>query len=408
MSMKFTWNCGGQNNFNFLRVLFAIAVIFSHSNPLLFGIKHLDPVGTLLHEQHDQQGDHAIDLGHMAVYGFFVLSGFLISMSWHRGPNLGNYLGKRIRRIYPGFLVALLLTVLVFGPLGSPDYSSYFKGLSYHLLGWTANLLNLTENWEQFPFTETLQSVPYPHVLNGSIWTIRYEFLCYLLVAALGFTAQRFAQQVSRRTMRIALAAFFGLVYVLYVGRLYGHFGLWNHLDDHMLTSWLVGQSDNVPRLFVYFVAGMCCYAFRGRIRFTFPWLAVSAVGLVFSSLVPELLPLTLPVFGPYMLLALAFAPWLKLSRFGTKRDLSYGIYLYAFPIQQLLVLYGGTYLNQWTAFLAALPFTLCLAWLSWHFVEQPALRRNKLAAAIEAGQAVASFPCPEVQRISQTAGAPA
>ena len=383
-----TWNCAGKNNFNFLRVVLAVVVIFSHVG--LLNLRYRDPVGVFLQNQHDQPHDHPIDSGHMAVYGFFVVSGFLISMSWRKGRKLADYLRKRVTRIYPGFLMAMLLTVLVFGPLGSDDLRSYWSGLSHHLLGRTADTLNLTESWDQPPFTATLKSVPFPHLVNGSIWTIRYEFLCYLLVAVLGVAAEAMARHVSTRTMRAALVALFVLVYGLYVGRLHGRFGRWDHLNDHLLTQWVLGGAENIPRLFVYFIAGMCCYAFRDRLRFNFPLVAASGIVLVVSSFVPELLPLTLPVFGPYLLLALVFAPWLKLSRFGTKSDLSYGIYLYAFPVQQLLGFYCGAYLNHWTAFLAALPPTVVLAWLSWHFVEKPALRRKESAAYIAASQSVA------------------
>ncbi len=384
------WNCQGKNNFNFLRVVFAIAVMFSHARPLLLGPYFLDPIGMLLSKQVDQRDDHPIDSGHLAVYGFYILSGFLITMSWCRGRAMWPFLRKRIARIYPGFFAAMLMTLLVFAPLGSINLPSYWAGLASHWVVWVFNTLNLTENWEMPPFSETLTTVPFPHVVNGSIWTIRYEFLCYLMAAGLGVAANVASRHISVWTMRVALVILFALVYGLYVGQFLGRFARWNRLDEHPLVHYVSGGIDQIPRLFVYFIAGMCCYAFRKHIRFNLTLVFGAGVSLLASAFVAGLLPFTLPILGTYLLLALAFIPAGKLSQFGTANDLSYGIYLYAFPVQQLIGFYCGAHLNHWTAFLTALPPTLGLAWLSWQWVEQPWLRGNKLSSRIAASQAVA------------------
>ena len=362
------------NNFNVLRLVLAIAVIFSHSTELLLGPTHLDPVASALHNQFDQIGDHPVDSGHLAVYGFFVISGYLISMSFARSRSIGSYLKKRVLRIYPGFLVASLLCVVLFGPLGTANPHGYWVSLAHHPIGPTFAALKLDADFNAPPFVNTLTTVPFPRVINGSFWTIRYEFMCYLMVVALGVIAPALFRRFPA-ARRAAPLAFFLLFYVFYVGNIYGYFLGWTGLLNHALVAKLLPFYLNIPRLFLYFIIGMCFYAYRRWVPYNTPLLLLALVVLVVSALRPPLLPLTLPIFGSYALLAIAFAPWLRLSRIGTKHDLSYGIYLYACPIQQLLVYYAGRRLTPTTEFLAALPITVLFAWLSWTLVEHPALR---------------------------------
>ncbi len=368
------WHAQGANHFHLLRLLLAVVVIYSHARPLLLGLDHLEFVGTILHDQKDQADDHAIDCGHMAVYAFFVVSGFLISMSWSRTGNLVGFLRKRVLRIYPAFVASMACSALLFAPLGTGNASAYWAELGRHLLPILGDTLNLTAHWQAPPYTQTLVANPYPFVVNGSIWTIRYEFQCYLLVACLGVVGSWLHQRIPRSFYRAAPVGLFLCIYTLYIGRLHGHFGRWDALEQNPYTAWLFRGGNNIPRLFVYFAAGMSFYAYRRRLWFNTPALLAAILLLAASAAVPGALPCTLPVLGPYLLMAVMFAPWLKFHRFGTQQDFSYGVYLYGFPIQQLLVMHFGSHLTPATEMLAALPLTFGCAWLSWHLIEKPAL----------------------------------
>jgi peptidoglycan/LPS O-acetylase OafA/YrhL len=158
-----------DNNFNFLRLLFAIVVIFSHSPQLVDGNRHREPLTRLFPST--SGGDLALDC-------FFILSGFLIMQSWDRKPILLEFLKKRVLRIYPGFIVASLISVLIVGPLGANAelYFAHFNFLSF-LMG----LIFLQA--PNVPPTFVGQFHP---VLNGPLYTIAYEFRCYLLVTIFG------------------------------------------------------------------------------------------------------------------------------------------------------------------------------------------------------------------------------
>ena len=337
---------GRENNFDFLRFLLAVFVLFYHCYPLFYGLsaRNHGPVETLA------------DLcGGIAVPFFFVLSGFLVTRSWLKDPKLGDFLQKRILRIYPGFLVAALFCAVVVGPLGAADASIYWH--QFQPIKFTRWALVLVGPYIPVIFIH----LPMSTGVNGSFWTLRYEFYCYLFVAAIGLL------RVYR--WRVVLAAVFAILFVLREAQtLSGHVFFPNR-EVH-----LFGNLNSWSSLIVYFLAGMLFYLYRDNIPFSrtlfFVCLGLLAVCGGFQKI-----DLVLPVCGSYALLYFAFTRRLRLQHFARFGDFSYGLYLYAFPIQQLLVLYFGRHLNILTLFLSAFALTFCLAVLSWHLVEKLCLR---------------------------------
>ena len=107
----------------------------------------------------------------------------------------------------------------------------------------------------------------------------------------------------------------------------------------------------------------------------------VACIGLI-ASVPLNAFILLFPLFGSYLVIYLAFAPWLKpfpAARYG---DLSYGLYIYGWPIEQAIVWLNGGAMSWWTLFAIALPVTAIFAFLSWHLVEKRALRFKPRAAA--------------------------
>lgn len=332
-----------ENNFNFLRLVFATLVILGHSFELKDGDRHRE----LLYRVFGVGS-----LGGFAVSGFFALSGYLIVKSWMRDPSSRDFFVKRVLRIYPGFLVASIVSIFVVGPLGA-DVHQYFAHLSMRSVAGNSVFL-------MSPVVPAVfQGQPHPE-LNGSMWTIAYEFRCYLLVALLGVC------MVLRRiwpwlllTGGVLLAATLPLTVAL---------------PTFKPARLLLGNPTMMFPLLACFSAGGCYYLLRDRVTFDKRW-AVGALGLMIAGMFNErTLPVALSVFGSYALFTFAFIPIPALKRFQTTSDISYGVYLYAWPVQKLLLWYLPD-LNPWTLFFLATGGAYSAGYVSWHLVERRFLR---------------------------------
>jgi peptidoglycan/LPS O-acetylase OafA/YrhL len=291
------------------------------------------------------------------VAGFFILSEFLIAKSWVQSSSLREYLRRRVLRIYPGFLAASAFCALVVGPLAADRPSDYWRDFSPSRF--TQKALTLKD----VAMPPVFGTNPGHHV-NGSLWTIRYEFVCYLGVAALGLAG------ALRRP---------ALVFLVFLGCASLHL-LWSYygfpfpgeryvLIDHQLRRCVFFASN--------FLAGMLFYLYRDQIAYSFSLFAFSLLGLAAFVALPGLhcLPLAISVLGGYSFFYLGFLPVPRLQGFAQRGDLSYGTYLYAYPIQQLTVYYLGPGLHPLALFLIATPLALIFAAMSWTFVEKPFIR---------------------------------
>ena len=351
-------NAPRANNLDFLRLFFASLVIWSHSYPLLRGeVDASEPVSRLTHGQTTG--------GALAVAFFFIISGFLIMQSWFSSRSMGNFARKRILRLYPGFIVVSAFCAYVVAPLGGASWGELLRVFSLPRFLMNQALLYLPAEGGAFSRN------PMPGALNGSAWTIKYEFWCYGIVAVLGLLGV-----VRRRALVLGLFALSLVVYTLQTNQVIS-----GSLPFENGRTWfLFGDFSLYGRFVPLFLAGSVFFLFREVIPFS-PWLAAfCAAGLVAGTVLGQLNPL-LPILGTYLVFFAGFAPLAggRLRDFGRRGDLSYGVYLYAFPVQQLLIHYlQPDRLTPFTLFLAALPPTFALAALSWRFVESPFLRRKK------------------------------
>ncbi len=342
-------NPGRANNFDFLRLVLAILVIFSHSYPLLRGDNTTEPFIRLSGGQ--------LTGGGLAVAGFFILSGYLITKSWFQSARLGDYLRRRVLRIYPGFLATAAFCALVVGPVAADRPLDYWRDFS----PWQFTKMALTLKGVAVP--PVFGTIPL-HAVNGSLWTIRIEFVCYIGVAALGLAG-------ALRRPALVFLAFLGCI------SLYGlllHHGFQIRGDQY---AWFDARLGLLLSLISCFLAGMLFYLYRDRITYSASLFAASVLGLAVLAALPGLkcLPLAIPVLGGYTFFYLGFLPVRRLQGFARRGDLSYGTYLYAFPIQQLTLFYLGTGLHPLALFLIATPLTAILATMSWTFVEKPFMR---------------------------------
>jgi len=336
----------GANNFDVLRFVLASLVILSHSFPLLHGDNRREPLSRLTGGQ--------TDLGTLAVDGFFLISGFLISRSWLRSAGTADYLKKRILRIYPGFLVAAAFGAFAVGPLLAVRPSAYWSRFSAVTFGRSALAL-------QAVYPRVFGALPYPS-LNGSLWTVGYEFECYLAVILLG----RLGFWRSRSGPAVGLALAVGL----YAAQ--AHWPGPGQAAPFGRGPW--------PRFAATFLAGVWFQSERERLPRSSGLFVAALWGLVVLAAVPEWRGFApaVPVLGGYMLFYLASLPTPWSRRRARRADISYGLYLYAFPVQQLLVRYlGADRLTPLGLFALAYPAALVMAVLSWRLVEAPCLRRK-------------------------------
>ena len=179
------------------------------------------------------------DFGTLAVNGFFAISGFLITRSCLLTDNAARYFKKRLARIVPGFMLASLLGIFVFGPLGADDAAAFLGQINVR--GTLVRVLSL----HQSSLSETFQHNPMRGMLDGTLWTIKYEFDCYVCVAILWVFGLLRRGPVT--ALLIALTAGLALQRI----------GVFTPpAIDHGVPAILVSSPANWPRLFSFFFAG--------------------------------------------------------------------------------------------------------------------------------------------------------
>jgi len=320
-----------NNALNFVRLVLAGLVIASHTWP----IGGFGPDPTL--------GD--LTLGSWAVAGFFAISGYLITGS-RMNLSLRDYAQRRGLRIYPGFWVCLVVVAFVFAPMAAWRAGVPFELSSAVHFAWS----NSSAVLSQMRIGGELARLPYANVWNGSLWTLQVELGCYLLMGlALCSTWAR------RHLTWTAAGSLLVLTMFNVANAQWGYGGL--VIDFLKFAS--------------YFAAGSLLWSVGDRIRVNGWWVAGSVFALASCT--------ALSVVGqwgvvPLAYLVLAFGAWCPV-RWGVHRDLSYGVYIYAFPVQQVLVMTGVRRLGAAPFMVAALALALPLAWVSWALVERPALR---------------------------------
>ena len=334
---------GRANLFDFLRCALAVLVIYSHSHALLAGNDETEPLYRWTRGQ--------LTGGGLAVDSFFIISGYLITQSWVRSRGLGDFLLKRVLRVYPAFIVAVALGVLVVAPLSSG------LSLSIDAGDWLLGTLDL----RGYTPANTFPDNPLPNAVNGSLWSVAYEFWCYLGIALLGTCALLRHRRLISAFLLLAIA-----VSIVFVA--------WDLNPGGKVLGVIFGAPSCWARLLPYYLAGTTFYLWRDRTPMSWTLAGIS-VAVLFAGplLAPWGVALTCPLALTYLLLFLALRPIPGLVGWAKRGDFSYGLYLYAFPVQQLLVMWRPA-MQPLELFSLALPLTLLCAFVSWHLIEKPFL----------------------------------
>jgi peptidoglycan/LPS O-acetylase OafA/YrhL len=322
---------GRNNNLDALRLIAAFMVLLTHSFYMAGQAEPFLPFYPFR------------SIGSVGVIIFFVISGFLITQSFQR-QSPGKFLLARALRIFPALIVVVLITVFVIGPLVTNlPLSVYFqREITYRYL------LNA-------PLFTFQQILPGFKDVNASLWTIRYEFLLYLLLMLMGIFG-------AFKHRSIALGIFILNIVLFYLGV----------FVEKGIDFWSMGK---VCWLFIYFSGGMTAYLYREYIRIDFRVFLFAVFLLVIASFDRRGLEDTLLVFPfGYIIFFIGYHPKLKLNwltRFG---DFSYGIYLWGIPILHILVRVLGKGANPLLLFVSAGCFAYIVGALSWHLLEKRAL----------------------------------
>jgi peptidoglycan/LPS O-acetylase OafA/YrhL len=331
-----------STGFAWLRFLGSLTVVIEHSGPILHPAQITIFPGHWLHTP-----------GYIALMGFFAMSGYQISESWAGDPKWWRYMAKRVLRIWPPLLAVVLLTALVIGPLVTVVSSGEYwrSDLTWGYVVNNAGLYNL-----QHLLPGVFLDNPYPWSVNGSLWTLPMEFTGYLVVLVFGLVGVF-------RGYRL-------LLFPLLAGFL---------LADGVFGA-KVGYGGNIGSLFntpigsmveflAAFVVGMILYAYADRI----PLHGVAALalfGLYVALYFTPAARYALPLAAGYAFIVLAHRWPRGFARYDRYVYCSYGLYVWAFPLQQLLVMAGVS--NSWLLAALSLPLVYVAGQLSWHVVELP------------------------------------
>lgn len=333
-----------SNNFDFLRLVFALFVIITHSYALL-NIESSDVMSRITNGQ--------LTFSHLGVCGFFTISGYLIIKSLLRSSSIGNYLKKRVLRLSPGLAVVLILTVFYGAFVTEESVKVYFSHYKTYL--YIPANLSLYRLQDFLPGVFT--SNPFSGAINGSLWTLPYEFSCYLVLIPIFFLRKN---PVLVRNVTITVMVLFILA-KLFLASTIDQF-------DFVLAGHYILEFGG------YFAMGSTL-AMLGIQHFKHKTL----LAIVSSVLVLVLLYFNaLDPFSFILIPVLIIAVGLKNTPYissisKSMGDLSYGIYIYAFPVQQSLIFFGVRDALQ-LIILASL-ITPLFAYFSWHGVEKRFLR---------------------------------
>jgi peptidoglycan/LPS O-acetylase OafA/YrhL len=355
------------SNLDVLRLAAASAVILSHSMLVVVGGAWwaANPRNPF-----NQMGDDALAV-------FFVVSGILVTRSWCRDPHLGRYLSRRMLRLMPALLVAVAITTFMVGPITSAlSPAAYFRAP-----GTWAYLLNGTLFFEPYQLPGVFAHLPEADAVNGSLWTLRYEFLCYLMVPLLVAAAAVLRHRAAVLVLGAATAAL-------------ATWAITRHSDFVILgmDPWTISGGPgaagwNAAPLFIltsYFMAGMCIQMWLSRIRFDSRAAALCVPLFIVSSQTPLLFALSAVTLAyPIAYFGLVARPMGR--QLVAHGDASYGIYVWGFVVEQVVVLTLGPRLSAIGVFAIAMPISWVIGLLSWRLIERPALRFKPHARVSEA-----------------------
>lgn len=335
-----------NNNFDFLRFFFAFIVVVGHT-VILSNSKELSCLLPFFDT-------------HIAVTGFFVISGLLIANSYLRTSIFRQYLIKRALRLLPNYIFIVILCAVVFSLISTLSLYDYLTNtrLYYYLL---ANLSFM--NFLQpslpgvFEGTNNVMSA-----VNGSLWTIKVEVMFYMIVPLVLKLIESVKSKKILRMIIFVLIYILSIIYRVYFEEL--------AQQGSSIASVLVHQ---LPAFMCYFISGIALLYYGEDIEKHIKLLAIISLGIYVIEYILDLeylSPVAFALIIYYVALHFKF-----LNNFGKYGDFSYGIYIFHFPLIQLYVFFGlFNVLNPWLMLIFVLFSVMIMALFSWNLIEKPFL----------------------------------
>lgn len=311
-----------NNNLDLIRIIAATMVLFCHSFPISLGNGFMDFLGSITNRQ--------ITFGNLAVCIFFCYGGFLISGSLERSKSANSYFKKRIKRLFPSLIATILLTVFILGPIFTNiNIIEYFK--SSDTYKYLFNMLLIPVH----SLPGVFENNAYGNTINGSLWTLPIEFLCYILCFVMFFL--KFGDKnKAGYSMVLFIPIYIFLFFYLRSNALLGSALRPIGMFYIGVLYYIYRENIIIKRKIAYFCLGVCCI--------------FTIFGLLEIVIVPCL---------SYFLMYIGFAA--KLPKLKTP-DISYQVYLLGFPVQQTLCYMFGGSMNPYINFFLAVPVTFILA----------------------------------------------
>ncbi|WP_295221137.1 acyltransferase [uncultured Chryseobacterium sp.] len=317
-----------KNNFDFIRVLLAFIVFVGH-----LGALSASPDLKIFENSPIE----------IAVFGFFVVSGFLIARSYERSSSLKSYIKKRIRRIVPAYLLVVFLCAVLLSLVSTYTFQEYFSNIQvYKYLFWNSIFLNFKAPW--------LPGVFGNQAVNGALWTLKIEMSYYFSVPLLFLL---FGKNNKYRNISLIVIYFLSLIYLNY----------FESLNK-------ISVAKQLPGTLSYFIPGMLIYFNFDLFIKHKHTLFIIAILTVWIDLI-----FNIKFFSPMMIgiIVLYIAYSFKfLNNFGKYGDFTYGIYIFHFPIIRTFTTLGlfRDY-NSYLMAVACMLVVIAVGISSWHFYEK-------------------------------------
>jgi peptidoglycan/LPS O-acetylase OafA/YrhL len=331
---------GRDNNFNIIRIIAALCVLVTHSFALVIGTGDAEPfIGTL-----------GMTIGSIAVDVFFITSGFLVTASLMVRQGIIEFVLARVLRIFPALLVMVFISVFILGAFFTTlPLSSYFTDpITYSYLAKCSTLVAGVK----FNLPGVFYDNPYKSTVNGSLWTMPYEIFMYAILAIVWLTFS-VTPKFRLKAFQIIIISY-ALLSCIYV----------------LASHFYMPSVNRFFKLSFMFFTGSVFYILKERIRLSglLFWLAV--IALVFSTVNKHVFFMVYILSIAYILMYTIYIPSGYIRKYNLLGDYSYGIYIYAFPIQQsVAALIPGV--SVITLLCISTVATILLSIISWHYLER-------------------------------------
>ncbi len=361
-----------DNNFNLIRFIAASLVLYSHSFPLVLGEGNYEPIRQII----------GTTWANIAVDVFFIISGFLITSSYFAQKNLTAFVWSRVLRIYPALIVATIFCVFLGLGFTTWRVQDYINLQTVRFFLKNTTLFFGTDYYLPGVFLDNPEGA-----VNGSLWTLPFEVWMYVILAL----TLIFVAYISKRVTFLSARNVLGYMGVFAIGLyIFNHFQ--NTLPIHLV------------RLFAMFFIGATFFAWREKIHLSSKWILLGIPLLLAPAINKDVFFVVYCFVLPFLVFYTAYIPSGKIRNFNEIGDYSYGMYIYAFPVQQSVIALVPN-VSVTTVMIVSFGVTLLFAMLSWHLIEKRFLKMKGLHVHIH--HVLRNFALTNVHRFRNRSLAP-